>query len=91
MRDIQNVNSLIYKKNQNVDAYKEAIENVEKLHSQASKPVQEVLRNKYLSVSQPASPKNAEGKFSYEAFIKQYTLRKRLDTQDKDQIKKEHL
>ena len=39
MREIQATNSLIYKKNQNVDAYKEAIDNVEKLHSQASKPV----------------------------------------------------
>ncbi|CDW76844.1 UNKNOWN [Stylonychia lemnae] len=79
LMDIQKANRRIYMNNSNIDAYEEAIQNVGKVHSQATSSAQNNFRNKFLAVSQPDP--NGDSIFN------KYTLRNRLKSQQKNFIK----
>ena len=49
--DIKHTNLKIYKKDGKVDAYREASDNITKLHSKANKVTQNQFRNRFLCMS----------------------------------------
>lgn len=53
--DIQKTSKQIYKFDDNTDAYREAMDNVSRLHSGASKVAQVNFRNRFLCVTSPKS------------------------------------
>lgn len=81
MQDIKKTNKDIYKKDENCDAYREAIDNISKLHTTASTIAQNNFRNKFLSVTSPKQCQlNGNQK---QTIVENYTLRKRIELRDK--------